>query len=547
MSEGQEMRKGKGTAPAPAPAPATRKSDGDVPVPNHRGEHSQSSFLSRIGASATGLGKDFLAAEGAGGTGEGLRNDVASLMAGKGGESARSRTHGRGQFFAGVPGLREPDVGSDGGIREGDGDQKSRQCAFCTDQLQSEKEFTSFLDRAPSLTPAHHSGYGYGYRPGSRGFPLSSGFVESSSSFSVTRKNLASPELKSPITGIKDDVRRREKENASVMQKIGGNRSEWDDVPKAYRTSSLGDAGTGIEVKGKNTSMHGFGDTSKRENAHLSFNSMPGGQDTQLFEWDNEWDNEWDSSISVSSVQRSRSLQSENGRIGRRLNQTRRSFPFLYDPPSCVRKNPPSEPDVYPHDFHVQTRCDTPMGIREQKLRDGDAVRELLSKPETCVWNREAMASEFETGRSTITGRPETWWDYEWGLNGSQMEKIEEITKDLWFPGAPVCGKPRADHPFRLIPSFGEEEGGRWRGGERDGWKRDWEGVLYRYADEVWGELLPLVDEAKNEIEREKEEEMEDGNKRGKSIALRRLGVVLGHLRVRSNGGRLRSMGGSIG
>ncbi|KAF7945464.1 hypothetical protein EAE96_010234 [Botrytis aclada] len=81
----------------------------------------------------------------------------------------------------------------------------------------------------------------------------------------------------------------------------------------------------------------------------------------------------------------------------------------------------------------------------------------------------------------------------------------------------------------------------KWRRGKakKEEWKSDWEGVLSGYTDEVWGGLLPLVREAREELEGEEEEGdgrgegegKEKEKERGNLKALRRLGAVLGHLR----------------
>ncbi len=57
-------------------------------------------------------------------------------------------------------------------------------------------------------------------------------------------------------------------------------------------------------------------------------------------------------------------------------------------------------------------------------------------------------------------------------------------------------------------------------------WVEQWEGVLSRYQDEVWGGLLPLVKQAKEEIK-----EIHDGTADSRPAALRRLDLVLGHFR----------------
>lgn len=85
------------------------------------------------------------------------------------------------------------------------------------------------------------------------------------------------------------------------------------------------------------------------------------------------------------------------------------------------------------------------------------------------------------------------------------------MTKDL-FPAPAAHGAVDAGNPLNLVS-------------EEFDWEA-WEGVLTGYADEVWGGLLPLVREARREVEEGKGEVEQ-------SKALRRLGAVLGHLQGR--------------
>jgi len=59
-------------------------------------------------------------------------------------------------------------------------------------------------------------------------------------------------------------------------------------------------------------------------------------------------------------------------------------------------------------------------------------------------------------------------------------------------------------------------------------WRTQWEGVLGRYTDEVWGDLLPLVREARKEVE-----DIIEGKGTEEPVALRRLKGILGHLQRR--------------
>ncbi|TVY44740.1 hypothetical protein LOCC1_G002275 [Lachnellula occidentalis] len=153
------------------------------------------------------------------------------------------------------------------------------------------------------------------------------------------------------------------------------------------------------------------------------------------------------------------------------------------------------------------------MTVAEQESRDGEDVLAILSS--THPGSQEQFeAPEPETGERK----------YDWGLSTEQRTDLKAMTKDLFglTPAAETrVGGVDAEHPLNLIPQNVNMEA----------WREQWEGVLTRYTDEVWGGLLPLVKEARREVEG-----MRDGGEGGgieKSVALRRLGGILGHLQGR--------------
>jgi len=105
-----------------------------------------------------------------------------------------------------------------------------------------------------------------------------------------------------------------------------------------------------------------------------------------------------------------------------------------------------------------------------------------------------------------------------------------------------------ADHPLNLIPHGDNTDGNMssparesamdeiYVGYEIDGhlvsgmqvWRTQWEGVLERYTDEVWGDLLPLVKEARKEVAN-----VVEGEGTEEPVALRRLKGILRHLQQR--------------
>jgi hypothetical protein len=146
--------------------------------------------------------------------------------------------------------------------------------------------------------------------------------------------------------------------------------------------------------------------------------------------------------------------------------------------------------------------------VAQQESRDGDEVLAILSSP------RE-LEEDFEP--------PQDDQEYDWGLSKEQLIQLRAMTKEI-FPLPETHVSVAADHPLNLNPSF---EGELVEARER--WREQWEDVLTRYTDEVWGGLLPLVKQAREEIEG-----MGEGDAaKEKPTALRRLEAILGHLQQR--------------
>ncbi|KAI9048061.1 hypothetical protein LZ554_007858 [Drepanopeziza brunnea f. sp. 'monogermtubi'] len=143
--------------------------------------------------------------------------------------------------------------------------------------------------------------------------------------------------------------------------------------------------------------------------------------------------------------------------------------------------------------------------VAEQESRDGEDVVALLSKP------------------SAIDTPPgiEEDENYDWGLTPAQISQLRERTRDL-LPAPEQHGNISENNALNLLPDFqGQEEA-------REQYLNDWSDVLNRYADEVWGGLLPLVKEARREVEELRTDE--HGIEESKTKAIRRLNAILGHL-----------------
>jgi len=170
--------------------------------------------------------------------------------------------------------------------------------------------------------------------------------------------------------------------------------------------------------------------------------------------------------------------------------------------------------------------------VMEQEAHDGDEVLGILSDMNpTAVdyYSPQNIEDEIEECR----------------LTEEQVALLQTLTKEL-FPPAEAHAPVAVSNPLNLHPEvFRSEDTSIWLPDEyaQDSysyfgqvaspeeasqlWLAQWEGVLTRYADEVWGGLLPLVKEAREEIEAIKEAPEDRRPK-----ALRRLGLVLAHFKT---------------
>ncbi|KAE8449696.1 hypothetical protein EG329_007471 [Mollisiaceae sp. DMI_Dod_QoI] len=144
--------------------------------------------------------------------------------------------------------------------------------------------------------------------------------------------------------------------------------------------------------------------------------------------------------------------------------------------------------------------------VAEQERRDGEDVSHLLSDP-------AVVDEQFEL-------REEDEEHYDWGLSRDQVIELRAMTKDIFPPPEQFRGIAPGN-PLNLVPMSDEYD--------QNQWFEQWDGVLNRYADEVWGGLLPLVKEARKEIDDMRNDESVVEQPK----ALRRLNAILGHLQRR--------------
>jgi len=165
---------------------------------------------------------------------------------------------------------------------------------------------------------------------------------------------------------------------------------------------------------------------------------------------------------------------------------------------------------------------------RMLKQEDGAAVVKLLSDPGFSV---DELPYPLQ-GPESIEEHANFW-----EIDEQTREVLVRLKADM--PAAPVHRKPSPDNPLSLLPNFNNQSrasgkesteaigkaqtSGSYLQTELDSWL----GVLMDYQDEVWGDLLPLVKEAREESRNA----MEKDNTALKDCpAVRRLGMILGHI-----------------
>lgn len=188
---------------------------------------------------------------------------------------------------------------------------------------------------------------------------------------------------------------------------------------------------------------------------------------------------------------------------------------------------------------------------------DGAAVVSLLSDPEFSVDDPSAYRDMYDpevAATDPLVSR----------LTPQQLDLLTRIKAQL--PQPPIHRAPAPTNPLNLLPNFQQSSGdtnGRSRGndtntlrteesytylspdatttrpyGEASGSRSSdgvgahlsqWFDVLNRYQDEVWGDLLPLVQDVRKEIEQAKNSNADEVHE---GPATRRLAMVFAHLKA---------------
>ncbi|KAH6685206.1 hypothetical protein F5X68DRAFT_209645 [Plectosphaerella plurivora] len=156
--------------------------------------------------------------------------------------------------------------------------------------------------------------------------------------------------------------------------------------------------------------------------------------------------------------------------------------------------------------------------IQEQEARDGAEVLNLLASPDIL----------------DLTEDPNIDPDL-------SPEDVDMLRKAL-FEGPSQRGTANWDSLLNLAPDFllaGDPEATRQHLGVSDNaegikqWLDQWRDVLDQYTDEVWGDLGPLAQDARREVDQaEKQQEQQPtAGQQGNLKALGRLRQILAHVR----------------
>ncbi|CAD6451732.1 441c4d0b-cb68-4168-85f7-b4c29d5f8b4e-CDS [Sclerotinia trifoliorum] len=561
-SSDSKGKEGKGKAVALVPAPAEMKSNnihkadngnGDnMHIPTKRDEQPQSSLLARVGSSAIGLGRDVFSGVGSEREGgEGLRRDMVGLLSrsgdGKAGGSGGGSGSGSGSF-AGSSSLREAGVGFAGPASRSEGMRSSSlgnndlegnavdenasesQGERARHVQRSENEFSEFLDGVPSLMPADDLGFATASASGA-------GF------------------------GNQSQIRDQVDYAASSSSDSGAGFGFGTDYLSQGNTNMFWGS---ADAEGKRGGGGIDSDLGRFNLEHGSKSNLDLIQGSTNSDWGNVWARTTGAPASTSTEQ----VQNPQAKIDKLENFDMDKFSGEPGTSSNISSN--GENGKVSSSGYSERSGSKIVGyihtdVSEQEKRDGEDVRQILSKIGGTNLDFEEEMEELLTEQKAWAENEQEMkgyeWEWKWGMSEEERERIRKITRDLLFPEPAVHQIPKGDHSLNLIPGYEREREERWReerkgNGEDDTkedmfagvmfknkidhekgkvmeeWKSDWEGVLRRYTDEVWGGLLPLVVEAREELQREeKEGETGEGKDSGDLKALRRLGAVLGHLK----------------
>lgn len=169
---------------------------------------------------------------------------------------------------------------------------------------------------------------------------------------------------------------------------------------------------------------------------------------------------------------------------------------------------------------------------------DGAEVRALLADPN--------FSADMDTGLEDFNETPQQTVDdlFPQNFSAEEQHAISQLRNSL--PQPPVHRQMPESHPLSLIPRSDQENHaieqniqgildgtftdqqvstGSATNVEGDEWLSNWIGVLNSYTDEVWGDMLPVVQETRAHLE-----EVKAGSTAIDNKAVARLKMIIGHL-----------------
>jgi hypothetical protein len=183
------------------------------------------------------------------------------------------------------------------------------------------------------------------------------------------------------------------------------------------------------------------------------------------------------------------------------------AFEYAWVRSRAARQAPPS-----------QTQAGS--SVEMQENRDGEAVLAILSGQ-----NPEDDQFELPPDDEELA--------LHWNLSSHELAQLGAFPQWIYppfephsiiLPGNPLYLTVDVEHQTMVRPNTIQEDTSA-----RQHWQDQWEGVLSRYTDEVWGDLLPLVEKARKEVK-----DIQSGSPTDEEPkALRRLRGILAHIQQR--------------
>jgi hypothetical protein len=166
---------------------------------------------------------------------------------------------------------------------------------------------------------------------------------------------------------------------------------------------------------------------------------------------------------------------------------------------------------------HDPNEIQASTSMEMQESQDGEAVLAILSGQ-----NGEYDQFELPLEDEELALR--------WNLSSHELAQLGAFPGWIYTPFEPHSTISR-NNPLNLTAGFEDHTMVRPDTTQqsplaRDHWQDQWEGVLTRYTDEVWGDLLPLVKEARKEVKDMQRVSVIDEEPK----TLRRLRGILAHL-----------------